>query len=102
MSTTIFEKQGKSLTVKPAGRLDATASPVLDKELQPYLNDVLDITMDFVNVEYISSAGMRVLLATEQRMEECDGNLRLIHVNENILEVFELVGFMDIVNVEED
>ncbi len=101
MSTTIFEKQGKALTVKPQGRLDAVSSPVLEKEMQEYLDDVQEITMDFTDVEYISSGGMRVLLATEQRMEDCDGSLRLIHVNEYILEVFELVGFIDIVNVEE-
>jgi anti-sigma B factor antagonist len=101
MSTTIFEKQGTVLTVKPQGRLDAATAPILEKELWPYLSDVQDITMDFTDIEYISSGGLRVLLATEQVLEDRGGSMRLIHVNEYIMEIFELVGFMDIVKVEE-
>ena len=102
MSSTIFEKQGKVLTVKPQGRLDAATAPVLEKELWPYLSDVQEITMDFSGVEYISSGGLRVLLATEQFLEDHGGSMRLIHVNAHIMEIFELVGFMDIVKVEEN
>ena len=101
MSTTIFEKQGTNLTVKPQGRLDTATSPVLEKEMQQYLDGVLNVTMDFADVEYISSGGLRVLLSTDQILEERGGNLRIIHVNEHILEVFQLVGFMEIVDVEE-
>ena len=101
MSTTIFEKQGNVLIVKPQGHLDAVTSPTLEKELMQYLDDVQEITFDFTNVEYISSGGLRVLLATEQQMEANGGSMRLIHVNEHIMEIFELVGFMDIVKVEE-
>ena len=101
MSTTIFEKQGTNLTVKPQGRLDTASSPVLEREMQQYLDDVLNVTMDFADVEYISSGGLRVLLSTDQILEDRGGNLRIIHVNEHILEVFQLVGFMEIVDVEE-
>ena len=101
MSTTIFEKQGTNLTVKPQGRLDTATSPVLEKEMQQYLDGVLNVTMDFADVEYISSGGLRVLLSTDQILEDRGGNLRIIHVNEHILEVFQLVGFMEIVDVEE-
>lgn len=101
MSTTIFEKQGTNLTVKPQGRLDTATSPVLEREMQQYLDGVLNVTMDFADVEYISSGGLRVLLSTDQILEDRGGNLRVIHVNEHILEVFQLVGFMEIVNVEE-
>ncbi len=99
MSNTIFDKQGSKLTVIPEGRLDTATSPVLEKEMQQYLDGVQEITMDFAKVEYISSGGLRVLLATEQLMEDRDGSMQLIHVNEHILEVFELVGFMDVVTV---
>ena len=101
MSATVFEKKGKVLTVKPNGRLDAATSPALEAELQLYIVDAQSIIMDFTGVEYISSAGMRVLLATEQRLEESGGDMRLIHVNEHILEIFDLVGFRDIIMVEE-
>ena len=101
MSTTIFEKQGSNLTVRPKGRLDTATSPVLEQELQQYLDGVQYVTMDFTEVEYITSGGLRVLLATDQILEDRGGNLRVIHVNEHILEVVQLVGFMEIVDVEE-
>ena len=101
MSDTVFERQGNELIVRPKGHLDTVTSPVLEREMQSYLDDVQEITMDFSDVEYISSGGLRTVLAAEQRMEDCGGSMQLIHVNEHILEVFDLVGFRDIVNVEE-
>ena len=102
MSATVFEKKGTLLTVKPEGRLDTTTSPVLESELRQYLDGVQEVIMDFTGVEYISSGGLRVLLATEQLLENRGGSMKLIHVNEHIIEIFELVGFMDVVNVERD
>ena len=101
MSTTIFDKQGTNLMVKPHGRLDTATSPVLEQEMQQYLDGVLYVTMDLSDVEYISSSGLRVLLSTDQILEDRGGNLRVIHVNEHILEVFQLVGFMEIIDVED-
>ena len=66
MSTTIFEKQGSNLTVYPKGRLDTVSSPVLEQELKQYLDDVENVTMDFAEVDYITSGGLRVLLAEDQ------------------------------------
>ena len=102
MSTTIFEKKDNLLSVKPVGRLDTATSPVLEKELEPYMEGVQDVLMDFADVEYISSGGLRVLLAVEQLLEDRGGKLRLIHVNSSIMEIFDLVGFMDVVTVEQD
>ena len=102
MHGTIIEKQGTTLTVSPQGQLDAYSSPVLEKELQPYLDQAEEIIMDFTNVEYISSNGLRVLLAAEQKLEERNGKVKLIHVNEQIVDVLRMVGFMDIVDVERD
>ena len=101
MSTTIFEKQGTNLTVKPQGRLDTATAPILEQEIQQYLDGILNVTMDFAEVEYISSSGLRVMLSTDQILEDRGGKLTVIHVNEHILEVFQLVGFMEIVDVEE-
>ena len=102
MSSTIFEKKGAVLNVLPKGRLDTATSPVLEQEVRQQLEGVKDIIIDFANVEYISSGGLRVLLALEQTMEDREGGLRLRHVNPNIIEIFELVGFMDVVKVEQD
>ena len=100
MANTIYEKNGTTLTVKPEGRLDTATSPALQKELQQYMDGVRDILMDFEKVEYISSGGLRLLLATQQQMEDRGGSMRLIHVNALVLDIFDLVGFMDVVTVE--
>ena len=102
MGATVFEKKDSLLTVRPEGRLDTATSPVLEKEMHQHLDGVLEVVVDFAEVEYISSAGLRVLLALEQLMEDREGSLRLVHVNRNIIEIFELVGFMDVVNVEQE
>ena len=102
MSATVFEKQGSQLTVKPEGRLDTASSPVLESEMQPYLDGVQNVIMDFTKVEYISSGGLRLMLTTDQKLENRGGSLKIIHVNENILEICYLVGFTDIITVEQD
>ena len=102
MSQTVYEKSGSVLNVRPEGRLDTATSPVLDREVHERLDGVKHIVMDFADVEYISSGGLRVLLAIEQAMEERGGSLRLTHVNANIIEIFELVGFMDVVTVDQE
>ena len=99
MSATSFEKQGKKLTVCPKGRLDTAGSSALWKEMQEYLDGVQEITMDFEKVEYISSGGLRLLLATQQQMEDRGGSMRLIHVNALVLDIFEMIGFEDVVTV---
>lgn len=102
MSDTSFEKQGNTLKVKPRGRLDLVASTELEKELKEHMDGVQEIIMDFTDVEYISSGGIRVLLAAEKQLERSNGKVTVIHANEHIIEVFELVGFMDIVTVIKD
>ena len=102
MSDTSFEKQGSTLTVKPKGRLDLISSPVLEKELKEQMDGVQELIMDFTDVEYISSGGLRVLLAVEQELVKKDGSMKVIHANDYIREVFELVGFTDVVNVVQD
>ena len=102
MSATVFEMKGNVLTAKPSGRLDANNAPVLEKELQQHLSDdVMQVIMDFALVDYIASAGMRVLLATDQKMEERGGSMKLVQVKKEVLEILEMVGFLDIIDVEE-
>ena len=97
-----FEKQGSVLTVKPEGRLDSVTSPVLEGELKKHLDGVRDVIMDFTDVNYISSGGLRLLLTTEQQLEGKGGSIKVIHVNEYIYDVFELVGLTDAVAVEKE
>ena len=102
MSATVYEKDGSKLTVKPEGRLDTATSPMLLEEMRPYLDGVQELTMDFSNVEYVSSGGLRMLVEVRDLLEEWGGTMQLIHVNEYILEVFDMVDFMSVVTVIPD
>ena len=90
--------QGEELTVEIEGRLDTSTAPQLEGELAD-LAGVKKLVMDFVKLEYISSAGLRVLLATQKRMN-AQGEMVITHVNETIMEVFEITGFSDILTIE--
>ena len=87
------------LTLKLEGRLDTTTAPQLESELSENLNGVTELTIDFAELSYISSAGLRVLLATQKRMNK-QGSMKLINVNEIVMEVFEITGFVDILTIE--
>ena len=80
------------------GRLDTVTSPSLESELNGALEGVSELTMDFEKLEYISSAGLRVLLAAHKEMNK-RGVMRLTHVGETIMEIFEVTGFSDILTI---
>lgn len=81
------------------GRLDTTTAPDLEKELKESLNGVSELTLDFAGLEYISSAGLRVLLSAQKIMNK-QGDMKIRNVNETILEIFEVTGFSDILTIE--
>ena len=81
------------------GRLDTVTAPELEMELKGSLDDVSELTLDFSKLEYISSAGLRVLLVTQKVMNR-QGNMKLKNVNETIMEIFEVTGFSDILTIE--
>ena len=91
--------EDKTLTVTLEGRLDTTTAPQLEVELKSDLADVTSLVMDFEKLEYISSAGLRVLLSAQKIMNK-QGEMKLIHVNDVINEIFEVTGFSDILNIE--
>ena len=93
------QQNGSALCVAIEGRLDTTTAPDLEKELKDALNGITDLTMDFSKLDYISSAGLRVLLSAHKAMAK-QGGMKLIHVNEIVMEVFEVTGFSDILNIE--
>ena len=91
--------EGNALTVMLEGRLDTVTTPELEKELMGALDDIQELTFDFEKLSYISSAGLRVLLSS-QKIMNTKGIMKVVHVNENILDIFEATGFTDILTIE--
>ena len=81
------------------GRLDTVTAPQLEQELKAALPDARELTLDFEKLEYISSAGLRVLLSAQKVMNR-QGSMKLIHVGGPIMEIFEVTGFSDILTIE--
>ena len=88
-----------ALTIALSGRLDTVTAPELEAVLKDALADVSELTFDFEKLDYISSAGLRVLLSAQKTMNR-QGAMKVIHVNEMILEIFEVTGFSDILTIE--
>ena len=93
------ENQNGTLTVTITGRVDTTTAPVLEQELKESFDECTSLVLDFAGVEYISSAGLRVLLSAQKVMGK-KGGMKLIHVSEDVMEIFEVTGFSDILTVE--
>ena len=87
------------LTVAVAGRLDTTTAPELEKELKASLDGVSALTIDMAALEYISSAGLRVLLSAQKTMNK-QGKMKVVHVGDTIMEILEVTGFSDILTIE--
>ena len=88
-----------ALTIALEGRLDTMTAPELEAALKDALNGVEELTFDFEKLDYISSAGLRVLLATQKTMNR-QGSMKVMHVNEIIMEIFEVTGFSDILTIK--
>jgi anti-sigma B factor antagonist len=91
--------KGTELIISLEGRLDTITAPELEKELNASLNGVQALTFDFDKLEYISSAGLRVLLAAQKCMNK-QGTMVVKNVNETISEIFEVTGFNDILTIQ--
>ena len=90
---------GTNLTIALEGRLDTTTAPELEKELNESLNAADTLTLDFARLDYISSAGLRVLLSAHKAMAK-KGGMKVVNVNEVVGEVFDVTGFGDILTIE--
>lgn len=91
--------EGTALYLSLEGRLDTTTAPQLEAELKGSLDGVTALNLDFEKLEYLSSAGLRVLLAAQKVMNK-QGTMVIRHVNDTIHEVFEVTGFLDILTIE--
>ncbi|MBQ6359632.1 MAG: STAS domain-containing protein [Lachnospiraceae bacterium] len=93
------QRNGDALLVAVEGRLDTTTAPELEGELKNSLDGVKELVLDLGKLEYISSAGLRVLLSAHKTMAK-QGSMKLTGVGEIIMEIFEVTGFNDILNIE--
>ena len=93
-------QEGSTLTIALEGRLDTTTSPQLEGELRSSVNGISELIFDLGALDYISSAGLRVLLSAQKVMNR-QGSMTIRNVKPEIMEIFEVTGFVDILNIEE-
>lgn len=90
--------ENNALTVALEGRLDTTTAPQFEEELKDSLDGVTELTLDLAKLEYISSAGLRVLLSAQKQMN-AQGEMKVVNVGETVNEIFEVTGFSDILTI---
>lgn len=93
------QQTGKTLTVALEGRLDTTTAPQLDAELKKSLAGITELIFDFTKVDYISSAGLRILLSSQKKMNK-QGSMVIRNVSETVMEIFDVTGFSDFLTIE--
>ena len=93
-----IKKNAEEFIIEIAGRLDTTTAPDLDKTIKEDVADTENLVLDFKKLEYISSAGLRVLLSAQKKMQK-EGTMKLTNVCEDVMEVFEMTGFSDILTI---
>ena len=93
------KEEGNKVIVSLEGRLDTTTAPELEKALADVIDKTSELEFDFEKLEYVSSAGLRVLLNTHKQISKA-GTMSICHVNEVIMEVFEVTGFIDILTIK--
>lgn len=92
--------ENKNVVLSVSGRLDTTTAPQLETVVDEVLPSAEELVFDFKELEYISSAGLRVILKAQKAMNSAKGSMKLVHVNEDIMEVFDITGFLDILTIE--
>ncbi|TGE35730.1 anti-sigma factor antagonist [Desulfosporosinus fructosivorans] len=92
-------QDGSKLTLTFEGRLDSSSAPQLEMELKANLGGITELVMDFAELVYLSSAGLRVILAAQKQMNT-QGKMLIVKVNETIMEIFEVTGFTEILTIE--
>ena len=94
-----IKKNVDELVLEITGRVDTITAPALDKTINENLEGLKTLILDLKNLEYISSAGLRVLLSAQKKMQQV-GVMKVVNVCELVMEVFEMTGFADILNIE--
>lgn len=96
----VKKQEGTTLTIALEGRLDTVTSPQLEGELRTAVNGVTELIFDFDALDYVSSAGLRVLLSAQKVMNK-QGKMIVRHVKPQVMDVFDVTGFVDLLNIEE-
>ena len=94
-----IKKNGSTTTIEVVGRLDTITAPALEKAIAESIGNIENLVLDFGGIEYISSAGLRVLLGAQKKMQKV-GSMKLTGVCEAVMEVLEMTGFADILTIE--
>ena len=94
-----IKRTAEETTIELVGRLDTTTAPALDKTINEDIADTKILVIDLKKIEYISSAGLRVLLSAQKKMQKI-GSMKVTNVCEEVMEVFEMTGFADILTIE--
>ena len=94
-----IKKNAEATVIEIVGRLDTITAPALDKTIREDIGDTKNLVLDVKGMEYISSAGLRVLLGAQKMMQKI-GSMKVINVCESVMEVFEMTGFADILVIE--
>ena len=94
-----IKKNADETIIEIVGRLDTITAPALDKTINEDLGDTKNLVLDVKGMEYISSAGLRVLLGAQKKMQKI-GSMKVVNVCEEVMEVFEMTGFADILVIE--
>ena len=94
-----IKRNAEETVIELVGRLDTTTAPALDRTINGEIGDTKKLVFNFKSLEYISSAGLRVLLSAQKKMQK-SGSMKLTNVCEEVMEVFEMTGFADILVIE--
>ena len=94
-----IKKNAEETAIKIVGRLDTTTAPALDKTINEDIGDTKALVLDLKDLEYISSAGLRVLLSAQKKLQKI-GSMKVKNVREEVMEVFEMTGCADILTIE--
>ena len=94
-----IKKNAAETIIRIAGRLDTITAPALDKAINEDIGDTRNLILDMKSLEYISSAGLRVLLGAQKKMQKI-GSMKVVNICEEVMEVFEMTGFADILVIE--
>ena len=95
-----IKKSENETIIELVGRLDTITAPVLEKTISDNLGGIQSLILNFSGIEYISSAGLRVLLGAQKKMQNVGGAMKLIGVREDVMEILEMTGFADILTIE--
>ncbi len=93
------KKDGNEMTIAISGRLDTSTAPKLEAAIKDDIGGIRNLIIDVKDLDYISSAGLRVLLSTQKIMNQ-QGKMKVVNVNETVMEIFEITGFTDILTID--